>query len=223
LWLIRPSYARPPFLDDTALPSKEGISLGWRWRRRRTHRRHAVGPLGTAGERAGRVLAGIEQKPIPITSLPQAVGPGEAIVADRYTYPAWAAIRPSGGRAFCDVVPLPIHPICRRWSIVYRSVCWMAPPTNLPVVVPPATHRHHLWTVRLAAASAPNRTGRAIRGRRSAPAAGAADGHAALVRGSRITDYTVFHLRATPANSWPRPRATAGRLYPASWWAPGRW
>ena len=51
LWLIRPAYARPPFLDDATL-SEKGIGRLALWRCRRAYRRHAPGALG--GLRARR-------------------------------------------------------------------------------------------------------------------------------------------------------------------------
>ena len=244
LWLIRPSYARPPFLDDTALVEKEP-SLGWRYGD--VAELIGVTPLARSAA-AGQTLSveicwrALNETETNYTVFLQAVGPGEAIVADRYTYPGLGSYPTAiwePGRAFCDVVPLPI-PLDLPRTLVYRlSVGLLDDATDqrLPVVdtagnAPPPFVR----AVRLAvAAPAPDEQpppgDAAIRlaGAEFAPSWPAGSEQTVTLRWFAAevvpTDYTVFlHLRddagqlvaqadGPPLAGW----------YPTSWWAPGDW
>lgn len=242
--LIRPAYAQPTFLDDAALAEK-GPPLGWRYGD--VAELISVTPLARSAA-AGETLPvevcwrALNETETNYTVFLQAVGPGEAVVADRYTYPGLGSYPTAiwePGRAFCDVVPLPI-PLDLPRTLVYRlSVGLLDDATDqrLPVVdaadhAPPP----FVGAVRLAAATPPPDEpippgDAAIRltGAEFAAAWPVGSEQAIILRwfaaATVPTDYTVFlHLRDA-----------AGRLvaqadgpplagwYPTSWWTPGEW
>lgn len=122
--LIRPAYARPDLLDEAALAGQDA-ALGWRF--------GDVAELVSVTPAARSAGAG-DVLPVEICWRPlarsdanytvflQAVGPDDAIVADRYTYPGlgsyptavWEPDKP-----FCDAVQLPIPAGLQR-TLVYR-------------------------------------------------------------------------------------------------------
>lgn len=121
-WLIRPAYAQPRFLDQAALPAD---ALGWRF----GDFAELIGVTPAARSAAAgetlpvevcwRVLAPADKN---YTVFVQAIGPEEAVVAARYTYPGLGSYPTAiwePGQVFCDTVRLPIPPDLAR-TLVYR-------------------------------------------------------------------------------------------------------
>lgn len=123
-WLIRPAYALPQFLDETAAAAR-GESLGWRYGN--GAELLSVTPA-TSSAAAGdilpieicwRTLAGSETN---YTIFLHAVGPNDAVVADRYTYPGLGSYPTAiwqPNKIFCDVVQLPV-PIDLERTLLYQ-------------------------------------------------------------------------------------------------------
>jgi hypothetical protein len=121
-WLIRPAYAQPRFLDEATLPAD---ALNWRFGD--FVELISVTPAARSAE-AGqtlpievcwRTLAPADKN---YTVFVQAIGPEEAVVAARYTYPGLGSYPTAiwePGRVFCDTVRLPIPPDLAR-TLVYR-------------------------------------------------------------------------------------------------------
>ena len=242
-WLIRPAYARPPFLDDATLSEKG--SVGWRYGD--VAELIGVTPLARSAA-AGETLPveicwrALNETDTNYTVFLQAVGPDEAIVADRYTYPGLGSYPTAiwePGRAFCDVVPLPI-PIDLSRTRVYRLSVGLLDDgidQRLPVVdAADHTPPPFVGEVRLVASAPvpddpPPPGDAAIRLAGATFAAAWPEGseQAVVLRWFAAdavpSDYTVFlHLRddagqlaaqadGPPLNGW----------YPTSWWSPGEW
>lgn len=121
-WLIRPAYALPRFLDVAAVPSE---SLGWRYDDlAELISVTPAAPPAAAGdilpvEICWRTLATTDTN---YTVFLHAVGPNNAVVADRYTYPGLGSYPTAiwePGKTFCDAVQLPIPDDLER-TLVYR-------------------------------------------------------------------------------------------------------
>jgi hypothetical protein len=240
-WLIRPAYALPRFLDEAS-----GSAGALNWRYLDLAELLSVTPAlrsVEAGEAlpvevCWRALAPADKN---YTVFVQAIGPADAVVAGRYTYPGLGSYPTAiwePGRIFCDTIRLPVPEALAR-TLVYRlSVGLLDDETDerLPGVdrdgnpLPP-----FVAAVRLAA-------GRAGKG--EPPAGDAAIRLAAAefsphwqagatnpvtitwyAAGPVPIDYTVFlHLRdeagqliaqadGPPLDGW----------YPTSWWTAGEW
>jgi hypothetical protein len=121
-WLIRPAYAQPRFLDEAALPAD---ALNWRFGdfaeliSVTSATRSAEAGETLPIEICWRALAPADKN---YTVFVQAIGPEEAVVAARYTYPGLGSYPTAiwePGRVFCDTVRLPISPDLAR-TLVYR-------------------------------------------------------------------------------------------------------
>lgn len=123
-WLIRPAYELPRFLDEAALTAR-GESLGWRYGD--VAELLSVTPAtrsAAAGETlmvelCWRTLAPSANN---YTVYLQAIGPGESVVADRYTYPGLGSYPTAiwePDKVFCDDVQLPIPADLPR-TLAYR-------------------------------------------------------------------------------------------------------
>ncbi|MBP6016474.1 MAG: glycosyltransferase family 39 protein [Candidatus Promineofilum sp.] len=241
-WLIRPAYARPQFLDDARVIEKG--SLGWRYGD--VAELISVTPLARSAA-AGETLPveicwrPLERTETNYTVFLQAVGPAETIVADRYTYPGLGSYPTAiwePGRAFCDVVPLPIPPTLARTLLYRLSVGLLDDTTDqrLPVVDAAGNAPPFVGAVRLAAATLapeeqppPGDAAIRLAGAEFAPSWPAGSEQRIALRwfaaAAVPVDYTIFlHLRdaagqlvaqadGPPLADW----------YPTSGWSPGEW
>lgn len=123
-WLIRPAYELPRFLDEAALTAR-GESLGWRYGDVAELLSVAPAtPSAAAGETLMVELCWRTRTPSATnyTVYLQAIGPGESVVADRYTYPGLGSYPTAvwePDKVFCDEVQLPIPADLPR-TLVYR-------------------------------------------------------------------------------------------------------
>ena len=243
-WLIRPAYAPPRLLDETALAAR-GESLGWHF--------GDVAELVSVRPAARSAAAG-ETLPVEIcwralnatdtnyTIFLQAVGPNETVVADRYTYPGLgsyptAVWRP--GDAFCDQIALPIPTDLAR-TLVYRLSVGLlddAVDRRLPATgrdggpVPPFVGQVRLTAAEQAATDAPPPGDAAIRlAEAEFPPVWRPDSaHPVTLRwyaaATVPTDYTVFlHLRDDAGQLIGQADGPPlGGWYPTSWWGAGEW
>lgn len=240
-WLIRPAYALPRYLDQASL---EAGALDWRY--------GDFAELLSVTPASRSVNAG-EVLPVEVcwralgpadknyTVFVQAIGPADAVVAGRYTYPglgSYPTLLWEPGRIFCDTIRLPI-PAGLSPTLAYRlSVGLLDDDTDerLPGVdragnpVPPFA-----GAVRLAAGTVEE--GEPPPGEAAIRLAAAEFSPEWPVRTTQpVTikwyageavpvDYTVFlHLRddsgqlvaqadGPPLDGW----------YPTSWWPAGEW
>ncbi|MBP9502542.1 MAG: glycosyltransferase family 39 protein [Candidatus Promineofilum sp.] len=243
-WLIRPAYAMPRFLDEAAVAAR-GESLDWRYGD--VAELLSITPASRSAS-AGDIL------PIEIcwrtlsatdtnyTVYLQAVGPHEAVVADRYTFPGLGSYPTAiwePGVVFCDTVQLPIPADLAR-TLVYRLSVGLlddAIDVRLPGVDPAGNplppfvgavwleSRSATMNEQPPPGDAPIRLG----GADFVPVWRAGEGHPVTLRWyaaeAVATDYTVFlHLRddagqivaqadGPPLEGW----------YPTSWWVTGEW
>ncbi len=243
-WLIRPAYAPPRLLDETALAAR-GESLGWHF--------GDVAELVSVRPAARSAAAG-ETLPVEIcwralaatdtnyTIFLQAVGPNETVVADRYTYPGLgsyptAVWRP--GDAFCDQIALPIPTDLAR-TLVYRLSVGLlddAVDRRLPATdrdgrpVPPFVGQVRLTAAEQAATDAPPPGDAAIRLAEAAfPPVWRLDSAQPVTlrwytAAAVPTDFTVFlHLRDDAGQLIGQADGPPlGGWYPTSWWATGEW
>ncbi len=134
-WLIRPAYELPRFLDEAALTAR-GESLGWRYGD--VAELLSVTPA-TRSAAAGETLMvelcwrTLAPSATNYTVYLQAIGPGESVVADRYTYPGLGSYPTAiwePDKVFCDEVQLPI-PADLPHTLAYRlSVGLLDDPTD---------------------------------------------------------------------------------------------
>lgn len=243
-WLIHPAYEPPRFLNDAALAAR-GAPLGWRFGD--VAELISVTPTtrsATAGETlrvemCWRTLAPTEAN---YTVFLQAVGPGETVVADRYSYPGLGSYPTAiwePGKVFCDSIQLPIPADLSRTLVYQLSAGLLDDQTDerLPGVdaagnsLPPFVGAVRLSAATPPAGEPPPPGGSAIR-------LGGAEFSSVWRSGTEQpvtlrwyaaeavpTDYTVFlHLRNSdgslvaqadgpPLDGW----------YPTSWWAAGEW
>lgn len=123
-WLIRPAYELPRFLDEAALAA-QGEPLGWRYGD--VAELLSVTPATRSTAADGTLMVELcwrtlTPSPDNYTVYLQAVGPGETVVADRYTYPGLGSYPTAiwePGKVFCDNVQLPIPADLPR-TLVYR-------------------------------------------------------------------------------------------------------
>jgi hypothetical protein len=240
-WLIRPAYALPRFLDEAALPED---ALHWRYG---DFAELLSVTLASRSVEAGetlpvemcwRTLAPAGEN---YTVFVQAIGPADAVVAGRYSYPGLGSYPTAiwePGRVFCDTIRLPI-PETLAQTLVYRlSVGLLDDETDerLPSVdrdgnpVPPFAGEVRL-AVRTAGEGEPPAGDAAIR---LAAAEFSPQWPPGAANPVTITwyaaepvpiDHTVFlHLRdeagqliaqadGPPLDGW----------YPTSWWTAGEW
>ena len=240
-WLIRPAYEPPRARDAAALRE----SLGWYYGD--VAELISVTPANrSAGagetlmvEMCWRALAPTQAN---YTVFLQAVGPGEAIVADRYTYPGLGSYPTAiwePGKVFCDDIQLPIPADLPRTLVYGLSVGLLDDQTDerLPGAdaagnsLPP-----FVTSVRLAANTGapveqppPGEAAIRLGGAEFAPVWRPGETQRLALRWyaaeATPTDYTVFvHLRdgdnqlvaqadGPPLDGW----------YPTSWWTAGEW
>lgn len=237
-WLIRPAYALPDFREN--LPQE---SLGWRY--------GGFAELvsltpGAQSAAAGETLPvelcwrALETPESNYTVFLQAVGPDDAVVADRYTHPGLGRYPTSiwqSGDYFCDSLALPI-PADLAQTLVYRlSVGFLNDETDerLPGIdargdpAPPFAHAVRLVTGEpIQVETVPDGTAAIRLAGSEFPATWHAGETVPLkllwyVGETVAADHTVFiHLRdaagqlaaqadGPPLKGW----------YPTSWWAAG--
>lgn len=242
-WLIRPAYALPHFFDEEQ-PAARGESLGWRY--------GDLAELVSVTPQARSVNAG-DTLPVELcwrtlgaaetnyTVFLQAVGPGDAIVADRYTFHGLGSYPTAiweSGRAFCDTLRMPIPAGLER-TLVYRlSVGLLDDETDERLSgfdpagnsLPPFAGNVRLAARTAASNEPPPPGGAAIRlaGAEFAPSWRPGEAQPVTLRWYAAEpvndDYTIFiHLRdgdqlvaqadGPPLDGW----------YPTSWWAAGDW
>ncbi len=239
-WLIRPAYAPPPLLDEASPVA----SLGWVY--------GDVAELLSVRPLARSVAAG-ETLPVELcwrargatqtnyTLFLHAVGPGESVVADRYTYHGLGSYPTAvwqPGAAFCDTVRMPIPAGLER-TLVYRLAVGLLDDdgARLPGTdaagnpLPPFAGAARLAARTAAPGEPPPPGDAAIRpaGASFAPVWRPGEGQPVALRwyAAEVVeiDYTVFvHLLdgagqlaaqadGPPLDGW----------YPTSWWAAGEW
>lgn len=242
LWLIRPAYTPPPLLDQAAL-AERGEPLGWVYGdvaellSVRPLARSAAAGQTLPVELCWRARGATETN---YTVFLQAVGPGESIVADRYTYPGLGSYPTAiwqPGAAFCDTVRMPIPADLER-TLVYRLAVGLlddAADARLPGIdaagqpLPPFAGEARLEARTDAPDEDPPPGDAAIRpaGATFAPVWRPGETQPLVLRWYAAeavpVDYTVFvHLLdeagqlATQADSPP-----LDGWYPTSWWAAG--
>lgn len=243
-WLIRPAYALPRFLDEAATAAL-GDSLGWKY--------GDVAELVSITPAARSVAAG-DTLPVELcwqtlgetdtnyTVFLQAVGPGDIVVADRYTFHGLGSYPTAiweRGRVFCDTLRMPI-PVGLERTLVYRLAVGLlddASDERLPGhdpagnPLPPFAGEVRLGANPETARETPPPGDAAIRlaGAEFAPRRRAGETQPVTLHwyASEAVpiDYTVFvHLRDSdgrlvaqadgpPLDGW----------YPTSWWTAGEW
>lgn len=243
-WLIRPAYALPRFLDEAAT-TVLGDSLGWEY--------GGVAELVSITPEA-RSVAADETLPVVLcwrtlgepdtnyTVFLQAVGPGDTVVADRYTFHGLGSYPTAiweRGRIFCDTLRMPIPADLDR-TLVYRlAVGLLDDAADVRLSghdqagnpLPPFAGEVRLVAKTETTNELPPSEDAAIRpaGAEFAPRWWAGETQPVTLRWYAAeavpVDYTVFiHLRdgdgrliaqadGPPLDGW----------YPTSWWTAGEW
>jgi len=218
-WLIRPAYALPRFLDEAAVA---GDALNWRYGDfaellsvTPATRSVAAGDVLPV-EVCWRALAPADKN---YTVFVQAIGPNNAVVAGRYTYPGLGSYPTAiwePGRVFCDTIRLSI-PADLAQTLVYRLSVGMLDDEEdrrLPGIdrngnpVPPFVGAVRLATLTPGDGQSPHPVTITWYAAEPVP-----------------VDYTVFlHLRDEAGQLVAQADGPPlGGWYPTSWWVAGEW